>query len=96
MREIKFDPMELKWVFNGRPERIPQVGQRLEIRPNVLFEVEGYGEIKTTKDSFYNTGELSEIILKGHFVIPAGAPMKVIEEVLNGRVNLDTKTDDSD
>jgi hypothetical protein len=71
------------FTFDGNPDRIPKIGTRVKLQQYLHFEVHGYGEIETKKGDFYASGETSTVELQGVFVIPAGTPIEVLNQLLH-------------
>lgn len=84
--------MEIKFVYGGETERIPQIGEKIPLPNNHwLLKVEEYGESGTLEDNpvGYKQGETCFIILKGNLVLPAGSPMEVLEGFFKtGKIDL--------
>lgn len=80
------DKMSVLWVSGGQLDRIPAIGSRLQIKPHILFEVEGYGDSEEAPDPDTRTGVLYTLILFGHVVIPVGSPIEVLEDLLGGKL----------
>lgn len=73
--------MKIRFVSNGDVTRIPPIGKRMQIAPNLFFEVESYGESESTPCPDSNTGELISLELIGKLIIPAGSPMSTLEKL---------------
>lgn len=78
--------MSMDWVSDGTPERIPPIGARLQIKPHLLFKVEAYGESMEVDFPTSPTGKAYKLKLLGCFVVPAGSPIEVLEDLLGGKL----------
>jgi hypothetical protein len=77
--------MEIKWIYGGEVDRIPQIGEIIPLPDNYWqFKVEEYGESGTLENNpvGYTQGETCFIMLKGCLVLPAGSPISALEEFL--------------
>lgn len=81
--------MELNWVSNGDPSRIPPIGSQIQLKPHLFFVVEGYGESEELPGEAIGRPEIEKVYrltLLGHLLIPKGSPMTTLEDLLNGRL----------
>jgi len=82
--------MVVIYISNGRIERIPPIGHRMEIKPHIFFEVKGYGNSLEYEDPLGKspTGKIFKIELYGTIIIPKGSPVEIIEDLLKKGIDI--------
>ena len=92
--------MKIKYVCDGTPERIPQIGQLIDLDAGLLdpkyqgvklkFKVEKYGDGQDINSlaqygrTYHGKPKAYELELIGALVIPAGSPIDILDDILGG------------